>query len=177
MAELFKRSGEDILGILVASDELLLEKLFKQLQDYLIGKEEDWIKKNYVLVLHTVFKLPSCKKLQEYCIESICEDPQPLFTSKDFPSLDRIIFYELFKRVDLCIEEVVAWDSLIKWGIGQTSCLGSKNSDRTKWNDKFRPYKAIIPHYVCEEVEEFYFKGTHQNQNVTSTSWKSSNHI
>src|SRR5437016_5361161 len=108
MAELFERSSEDILGILVASDELLLEKLFNHVQDYLIGKEENWIKKNYVLVLHTVFKLPSCKKLQDYCIESICEDPQPLITSKDFPLLDRIILYELFKRVDLCIEVVVA---------------------------------------------------------------------
>jgi len=89
----------------------------------------------------------------------------------------------------LQIDEVVVWDSLIKWGIKQTPGLGSENSDRTKWNnenykalkktldqfiplirfveissteyfDKIRPYKAIIPNHIYEEVEEFYFKGT-----------------
>ena len=96
--------------------------------------------------------------------------------------------YEIFKRDDLQIEEIVAWDYLIKWGIEQTPGLGSSNSNRAKWNDnnyealkntlsrfiplirfveisadffdKVRPYKAIIPHHIYEEVAEFYYKNT-----------------
>ncbi|GBC38270.2 hypothetical protein GLOIN_2v1636747 [Rhizophagus irregularis DAOM 181602=DAOM 197198] len=186
-ADLSKQSGENILGVLVASDELLIDKLFKYVQDYLIEKQTNWVKQNFVLVLHTVFKLTSCKKLQDHCVESICADPHPFVTSKDFPSLDKDIFYELLKRDDLQIEEAVAWDSLIKWGIEQTPGLGSKNNDRTKWNnnnydalkktlsrfiplirfvdissanffDKVRPYRAVIPHHIYEEVAEFYYK-------------------
>jgi hypothetical protein len=187
--DLSKQSGEDILGVLVASDELLIEKLFNYVQDHLIEKKSVWIKLNYVLVLHTVFKLTNCEKLQDHFIESICAEPLPFFTSKDFPSLDKDILYELLKRNDLQIEEIVAWDYLIKWGIEQTPGLGSKNNNRTKWKDdnykslkrtlshfiplirfveissadfydKVRPYKAVIPEYIYEEVTEFYYKNT-----------------
>jgi hypothetical protein len=95
----------------------------------------------------------------------------------------------LLKRDDIQVDEIVVWDSLIKWGIEQTPGLGIMNNDRTKWNsinfealkktldqfiplirfmeissseyfDKVRPYKAIIPNHIFEEIEEFYFKGT-----------------
>ncbi|GBB98708.1 hypothetical protein RclHR1_00330035 [Rhizophagus clarus] len=148
--DLSKLSGVEILGVLVASDELLLEKLFNYVQDHLIAKQTVWVKQNYVLVLHTIFKL---------------------------------------SNYDLQIEETVAWDYLIKWGIEQTPGLVSKNNDKTKWNDnnyralkrtishfiplirfveispadfydKVRPYKAVIPDYIYEEITEFYYKNT-----------------
>ncbi|UZO14555.1 uncharacterized protein OCT59_006011 [Rhizophagus irregularis] len=144
--DLTKQSGEDILGLLVSSDELLIDELFNHVQDYLIEKQTSLVQKNFVLVLHTVFQLTSCKKLQDYCLESICEDPKPFISSKMFPSLDKDILFGLLKRDDLQIEEVVAWDYLIKWGIEQTPGLG------------IRPYKTIIPHHIYEELEEFYYK-------------------
>ncbi|GBC01081.1 hypothetical protein RclHR1_04060009 [Rhizophagus clarus] len=187
--DLSNQSGDNILGVLVATDELLIEKLFNYVQDHLIEKQSDWVKQNYVLVLHTVVNLPSCKNLHDYCIESICNDPKPLITSKDFPSLNKDILYGLLKRDDLRIEEIDAWDYLLKWGIEQTSDLGSENNDRTKWNDnnykalkktldrfiplirfvdisssdffdKIRPYRAVIPHNTYEEIAEFYYKNT-----------------
>ncbi|GBC38310.2 hypothetical protein GLOIN_2v1480795 [Rhizophagus irregularis DAOM 181602=DAOM 197198] len=120
-----KYSGENILELLIASDELILEELFEHIQDYLINNQTSWIQENFVLVLHTVFKLVSCKKLQDYCLESICTDPRPFITSKNFPSLDKDILYGLLKRDDMQIDEVSVWDSLIKWGIEQTPGLGT----------------------------------------------------
>ncbi|CAG8448182.1 4512_t:CDS:2 [Funneliformis mosseae] len=187
--DLTKNSGEDILGLLVASYELLLEELFKHVQNYLIEKKNLWLNQNLVLVLHTVFKLASCKKLQDYCLDSICADPLPFFTSNEFPSLEKDILHSLLKRDDLQIEESVAWDHLIKWGVNQTPCLGSSNSDRAKWDDKcyealkqtleqyiplirfldissadffdkVRPYKSVLPHQIFEEAMEFYMKQT-----------------
>jgi hypothetical protein len=187
--DLTNQTGLNILELLVASDELLLEELFINVQDYLIKEQGKWIRKNFVHVLHTVFKLERCKKLQDCCVRSICANPQPLIASKEFPSLDKDILYDLLKRDDLKIEEIVAWDYLIKWGIEQTPGLGIRKGDRTKWNnenyealkktlnqfiplirfveissndyfDKVRPYKAIIPDRIYEEIEEFYIKGT-----------------
>uniref|UniRef100_U9SQM2 Serine-enriched protein n=1 Tax=Rhizophagus irregularis (strain DAOM 181602 / DAOM 197198 / MUCL 43194) TaxID=747089 RepID=U9SQM2_RHIID len=187
--DLTKYQGKNILELLIASDELLLEELFNNVQEYLFENQKTWFQQNFVLVLHTVFKIANCKKLQDYCFEFICEDPEPFVTSEVFPSLDEDILFDLFKRDDFRIEEIIAWDCLIKWGIEQTPGLGSENNDRTKWNneeyeslketlkqfipiirfveisskdyyDKVRPYKAIIPNKIYEEIEEFYFKST-----------------
>ncbi|CAB4399506.1 unnamed protein product [Rhizophagus irregularis] len=55
---------------------------------------------------------------------------------------DKNILFGLLKRDDLQVEEeIVAWDCLIRWGIEQTPGLGT-----------------IIPHYIYEELEEFYCK-------------------
>jgi hypothetical protein len=161
--------------------------LFTHIQEYLIEEQAPWVQKNFVLVLHTVFKLTGCDKLQDYCLESICADPQPFITSKKFPSLDKDILYGLLKRDDFPVEEGIIWNCLIKWGIKQTPGLGSANSDRTKWSnsnyqalkktlnpfiplirfteftpaeyfDKIRPYKTIIPNNIYDEIEEYYFK-------------------
>ncbi|RGB25046.1 hypothetical protein C1646_747525 [Rhizophagus diaphanus] len=185
--DLTKQSGENILGLLVASDELLLEELFKHVRDYLIEKQTKWVDKNFVLVLNAVFSLDNCKKLQDYCLKSICENPLPFFSSKIFPSLNKEILFDLLERDDLQIKEIIVWDYLIKWGIEQTTGLGNKNSDRAKWNnkdydelkktlnqfiplirfteisradffDKVRPYRIIIPNHIYDEIEEFYYK-------------------
>ena len=60
--------------------------------------------------------------------------------------------YEIFKRDDLQIEEIVAWEYLIKWGIEQTPGLGSLKNNRVKWNDNnYKEYfKPIYSSYsIC----------------------------
>src|SRR5581483_7959741 len=107
-------------GLLIASDELFLKELSKRVQYQLIEKQTSWIQENFVPVLQAVSKLSCCEKLRDYCFKCICEDPKPLINSKEFTSLDKDILYSLLKRDDLQIEEIVAWDSLIRWGIAQT---------------------------------------------------------
>ncbi|PKY30573.1 hypothetical protein RhiirB3_447728 [Rhizophagus irregularis] len=181
--DLTEQSGENILNLLVASDELLLEELFIHVQNYLIIKQTNWVRENFVFVLNTVFRLDNCKRLQDYCLESICEDPLQFFSSKSFLSINKEILLGLLKRDDLQIEEVVIWE----WGIEQTPGLGYENSDRAKWNykdyetlnitlnqfipliqlagisradffDKVHPYRTIIPTHIYKEIEEFHYK-------------------
>jgi len=204
--DLTKQSGANILGLMVASDELLLEELFKYVQDHLIKEQTVWVQQNFVLVLYTVFRLDSCKELQDYCLNSICADPQQFITSKDFPSLDKDILYGLLKRDDFQVEEVVIWDYLIKWGIEQTPNLKSKIGNRAKWNDenyealkktlsrfiplirfsdissadffdKVRPYKSIIPNHIYEEIMEFYMKGILPNTTTLPPRGGGGHHI
>ncbi len=247
--DLTNQSSEDILELLIASDELLLEELFKHIQDHLIKKNTYWIKENIILVLNTVSKLANCKELQycclesiffkkntdymkknfipilnivsnlvngfpedkaydfddetdeemdmsypdwsdkKSCLESICANLLPLITLNNFPSSDNDFLFELLKRDDLQVDEIDIWDCLIKWVIEQTPGLGSKNHDKTKWNqenfealkkslgqfiplirfveispadfyDKIRPYEAVIPHHIFKDVNDFYHKGT-----------------
>jgi hypothetical protein len=171
--------------LLIATDELLLEELFTYVQDDLITNRTKWVDENFVLILNVAFRLDNYKKLQDYCLGSIYDDPLPFFSSKTFPSIQKEILFDLLKRDDLKLQEVVIWDCLIKWGIEQTPELGSENSDRKKWNDedyeelketleqfiplirfveisrtdfigKVRPYKTIIPDHIYEVIEKFH---------------------
>ena len=72
--DLTDREEADILRLMMASDELLLEELFNYVQDYLIRERSTWVQRNFVSVFHSAFKLENCKKLQDYCFEIICED-------------------------------------------------------------------------------------------------------
>ncbi|CAI2163290.1 20709_t:CDS:2 [Funneliformis geosporum] len=40
--------SEDIFGLLIASDELLLEELFNNVQDHLIKEQTHWIRQNFI---------------------------------------------------------------------------------------------------------------------------------
>ncbi|GBB98712.1 hypothetical protein RclHR1_00330039 [Rhizophagus clarus] len=183
---LTNQSGEDVLGLIVASEELLFDELFTYLQEHMIKYQRRWIQQNLVLALHTVSEISNYKNLRELCIQFILEDPQVFITSKEFLSLDENILSELLKRDDLQLEEIVIWEYLIKWGIKQT--FGLSNIDRTKWNkedyealketlnkliplirfseissddfyDKVCPFEVVIPNHIYKEVLKFYMKG------------------
>ncbi|GES81785.1 hypothetical protein GLOIN_2v1878320 [Rhizophagus clarus] len=187
--DLTKYQVENILELLVASDELLLEELFNRVQDYLIEEQTIWLEENFYLVHHSIFKLSCCEKLQNHCLESICMNPQPFFTSNDYHLLDENILYGLFKRDDLNVKEIDIFDFLIKWGVKQAPGLGNENSDKNRWSNsnyeslketlnqliplvrfieisatdyfvKVRPYKEIIPNEIYNEVKEYFIKGT-----------------
>ncbi|RGB41559.1 hypothetical protein C1646_793802 [Rhizophagus diaphanus] len=175
--DLTEQKSEDILELLVASDEMLFEELFEHLQDYLINKREAWIKNNYVLVLNSIYNLVSCKELQWVCFDFICANVGNFIISKNFLSLNKDSLYRLFELDNFHIQEIVAWDSLIEWGIKQMSKNNhNKNYESLKnmledfipfikftkitsedFYHKVRPYKYVIPNDIYEEVIAYYF--------------------
>ncbi|CAG8500609.1 17617_t:CDS:2 [Acaulospora colombiana] len=192
LLDLNKVSSFDILSLLVASDELLLEELFQHVQSHLIKKESAWIKQNFVTILHTIFRLVSCKELKDYCLELICDNPKPLFDSENFPSLDKDIFLQLIKRDELNFEEVDIWEHLIKWGIYQTPGI-EELTDKTKLSEKnfkelkktvnpfipyirfyeisskdffnkVRPFRNVLPSILFEDVMSFLMAKTEPTQ-------------
>ncbi|CAG8822019.1 19588_t:CDS:2, partial [Dentiscutata erythropus] len=179
--DLTSQSSSNILALLVACDELMLEKLVDHVQKHLINRESSWLQKNFIFALHTVLKLQSCKAVQEYIIMIICEDPKPFFELKDFPTLDKDILLSLVKRNDLGIEEIDLWNYLVKWGSAQIITSKAKSKDVTKWDEKdfallkksldqfmphirfheissrevyyhVRPYKKAIPENIYEDL-------------------------
>ncbi|PKY15744.1 BTB-domain-containing protein [Rhizophagus irregularis] len=184
--DLKEKDISDVLNLLVASDELLIDELVTFIQNYLIENQIEWLINNYVKVIHTIFKLESCKHLLDYCLESICNDPEPFFNSPEFLTLEKNILLELIKRDDLQIDEIESWNNIIKWGIAQTSELDNKNiTDLDKWNkedfislkntldpfithirffdisskdfhNKIRPIKKVLPKTLFEDILSFY---------------------
>ncbi|CAB5329971.1 unnamed protein product [Rhizophagus irregularis] len=140
--DLTKQLCEDILELLIASDELLLEELVEYLQEYLIQQQKNWVQQNSVFILN---KFASYKKLQDYCLESACEDSQPFITSKNSLLLDKDILYSILERNDLQIKEIDAWNYLIKWGIEQTP--GLENTHNMKISRVINSSKAILDYY------------------------------
>src|SRR3954452_10612474 len=131
VCDLREQAGSDILDLLVTSDELLIEELVVFVQKYLIEKQTEWLRQNFVEVLHAVFPLINCKQLYDYCLDSICDNPEPFFKSENFLTLEKDIFLELLKRKDLLIDEIELWNHLIEWGITQTSEL--TGNDLNTW--------------------------------------------
>ena len=71
------------------------------------------LKINYIEVLHTIYLLPKCVKLKDYCLNSICDSPKPFFISTNFPTLEEDILLDLLKWDDLTMEKIDVWNSLI----------------------------------------------------------------
>ncbi|RGB26129.1 hypothetical protein C1646_770820 [Rhizophagus diaphanus] len=194
--DLRKHVVSDILELLIASDELLIEELVTFAQNYLIENQNEWLQNNFFKVLNTAYIFESCKQLQDYCLESIFEDPELFFDSPEFLSLEKNILLGLFKRDDLLIDEIVLWNYLIRWGIAQTSELRGKNiTDLNKWNEenflnlknalnpfilhirffdisskdfhsKIWPYKEVLPEMLFEEIVSFHLANIKPEKNI-----------
>ncbi|EXX57433.1 BTB/POZ protein [Rhizophagus irregularis DAOM 181602=DAOM 197198] len=185
--DLREKTNTDILNLLIASDELLMQELITCVQKYLVENEAKWLQDNFAKILHTVFQFESCKQLQDYCLESICEDSEPFLNSSKFPTLEKNILLGLLKRDDLTMDEIELWDNLIRWGIAQNSELNGKNiTNLNRWNkkdflilkntldpfishiryfnissedfhSKIWPFKRVLPEALFENIISFYF--------------------
>jgi len=175
----------DIFNLLVASDELLLEELIEFIEKYMIEELDGWLQRNLVKVLHKLFQLESCKNLQNYCLECICEDPVPFFKLYNFPTLEKNILLGLVKG-DLQIDEIDLWDHLIRWGIAQNWELEeTRMINPSSWHEedflvlkgtlkpfipyirffeisskdfhnKIRPFMKVLPEELFEEIVAFH---------------------
>ncbi|CAI2173866.1 19714_t:CDS:2 [Funneliformis geosporum] len=182
--EMEQQKGKDLLKLLVAADELLLNELHETIQDYFLIHKTDWIQQNFALVHKTVFQLELSKELQEFCLIIICEEPQLIFKSKDFTNLEEETLISLLGRSDMNMEEVVIWDHVLEWGIAQNPEL---TIDISKWKNedfallketlenlipyirffimnsaefynKVRPFKKILPKDLYEDLKRFHLK-------------------
>ncbi|KAG9296960.1 hypothetical protein G9A89_003674 [Geosiphon pyriformis] len=174
----------DILELLVAADELILEELVEHVQHHLINNEPQWLLQNFVQVMHEVFSLQACKTFQDHCIDAICSDPQSFFSSDEFTSVEKDILLALLQRNDLEMEEVDLWNHVIRWGAAQTQDLenwcGQWNEDGfsklhdiledfipllrffemspAEFYDHVRPYKPLLPKELYEDLVRSHYK-------------------
>ncbi|PKY48277.1 BTB-domain-containing protein [Rhizophagus irregularis] len=119
--DLEQQENTEIIKILVASDELILEELIEHIQEYLINEQSSWLQENVLYVLRKLLGQETCKVLRNHCLEIICRDPQIIFDPRIFDLLDKNILLMLITRDDLAIDEIKIWQRLIQWGCTRIS--------------------------------------------------------
>ncbi|GBB85426.1 hypothetical protein RclHR1_11970002 [Rhizophagus clarus] len=129
--DLSKLQGPEILKLLMAVDELKIQTLILCIQEYLIKHQHEFLQKNPTEILETVYQHEAFTDLWNYCLEEICTKPDILFNSNKFVNLKAPLLELLLKRDDLLLDEIIIWNSLIKWCLSQHPTI---QQDVKKWN-------------------------------------------
>src|SRR5439155_13397432 len=150
----------DVLKLLIAVDELNIQPLISHIQEYLIEHQKEFLHQNPTGILETVHQHETFTDLWNFFLEIICEEPKILFNSDKFINLKAPLLELLLKREDLNVDEVVIWESLLKW------CFAQQNmkNDPTQWSkeDTARLERALyrfilfIRFYDIEPTDFFY---------------------
>jgi hypothetical protein len=121
LVNLDKQNGAKVLRLLMASDELNLQKLSDHIQTYLIDNQAEYLKNDPVDVLQIVFRYEGCKDLRNFCLDTICDNPKILFESPKFTSLDKDLIILFLKKNELEMEEIEIWEFILKWALERMS--------------------------------------------------------
>ncbi|CAG8505636.1 3593_t:CDS:2 [Ambispora leptoticha] len=106
-----------------------------------------WVQQNLVKIMHTVSLHASFKRLKEYCDKIISEEPHMIFKTGDFLSLEESRLVSLLKLENIAMDEIEIWDSIIKWGIINTSTLGQQHI--SKWTlQNFTALEKTLHHCI-----------------------------
>ncbi|CAG8538055.1 9613_t:CDS:2 [Ambispora leptoticha] len=96
--------------------------------------------------MHTVSLHESFKRLNEYCLKTISEQPHIIFEASDFLSLEESVLVSMLKCDDLAMDEIEIWNSIIKWGKGNTLNLPKRPVMEWKSED-FAALKKTLHHW------------------------------
>ncbi|RIA92651.1 hypothetical protein C1645_874611 [Glomus cerebriforme] len=127
--DLDKWKGIEILKYFVASDELNLKNLCDYIEGYIIEKQANFFNENPNEVLQTIFHYESLTSLKDFYLKLICDNPEVLFESRTFLTIDKSILILLIQRDDLNMKEYEIWSYVLKWGIAQMSEI----NDLSNW--------------------------------------------
>ncbi|GES87979.1 hypothetical protein GLOIN_2v851760 [Rhizophagus clarus] len=124
--------GSELLKLLMAADELNIQTLIPCIQDYLIKHQREFLQQqNFIEILDSIYQHESFKDLWNFYLEKFCEEPETLFKSEKFINLKAPLLELILKRDDLNLDEIIIWDSLIKWCLAQHSNI---SQDVKKWS-------------------------------------------
>ncbi|GBC18851.2 BTB/POZ protein [Rhizophagus irregularis DAOM 181602=DAOM 197198] len=119
--ELDKQKGLDILKYLVASDEICFGNLQNYIESYIIEKQEKFLNEDPTEVLQTILHYESLTSIKNFYLQLICDNPEVLFESSTFLTIDKTILISIVKRDDLYMNEYNIWEYILEWGIAQMS--------------------------------------------------------
>jgi hypothetical protein len=146
---------------MIASDELKLSQLVKYIEDSLIENHK-LLQNDQFEILEMICYNKSLNNVKEFCLKSICFEPEDLFSSSKFVNLPAPLLEIILKRDDLNLIEIKIWDYLIKWGLEQEKTL---DEDVSKWNqDNFNTFEKVIHKFMSLirfydiSSEDYFFK-------------------
>jgi hypothetical protein len=179
--DLTKLQGPEVLKLLVAVDELGFQPLISCIQEYLTNNKSDFLHNNPIEILEIVYQHEKFTDLWNFCLDKICENPESLINSDKFINLKAPLLELLLKRDDFALDEIIIWESLIRWGLAQNPTIPQ---DVKKWNKeqitimerilhrfipvmrfyhipsdvffyRVLPYKKLLPKQLVYEITEY----------------------
>ncbi|EXX73781.1 hypothetical protein RirG_057280 [Rhizophagus irregularis DAOM 197198w] len=140
------KAGTELLDFMIISDEMMLKKLTKLTEDFIVKNQQQFLQNDPVGILQIVYYCKPLINLQEFCLEKICSKPEILFKSDKFIQLPAPLLEIILKRDDLNLKEIEIWENLIKWGLAQEKTL---NQDVSKWSkDDINILKRILYKFI-----------------------------
>ncbi|CAG8488074.1 24694_t:CDS:1, partial [Gigaspora rosea] len=115
--------NEVILELLVAADELLIQRLIDFVQEFLIKNSNKVLQQELVRMLHFIDHNDKFDELREAYLDAICENPNLLFESDEFLTLEEDTLKLILKCDNLTMKENVIWKQLVRWGNAQRTML------------------------------------------------------
>src|SRR6266498_1260365 len=129
--DLTKLQSHEILNLLLSLDEFELQPLVTYIQETLIKNHADFIIKKICEIVELTYQKKFLNKLWDFCIQEICHDPDYLFESTKFLTLNPSILEIILKRDDFFVNnEITIWEILLKWACGQNPII---QQDINKW--------------------------------------------
>ncbi|POG69228.1 hypothetical protein GLOIN_2v1877698 [Rhizophagus irregularis DAOM 181602=DAOM 197198] len=139
-----EQDTSNIIKIMKAADDLLLQEIVDYLQRYLIENKFEWMEQNFELIHQTSFQSNYLLELQQFCTDLMAKCPDRYFTSLNFTSLSEKSLTQLIKRDDLQMKEIEVWEYVLKWGLAQNKSL---ILDPNTWSDNdFKTMENTLQH-------------------------------
>ncbi|RHZ62384.1 hypothetical protein Glove_340g71 [Diversispora epigaea] len=152
--------GTEIVKILNAADELGLIKFIEFIQEFLIMNKIKILHQDPTIICPIAHQGP--ENLTKIYLETICHNPEILFESDKFFSIEEDVIILILKSDELAMDEIKIWNCLIKWGIEQTPKL--KNDPKKLTDQDFitleKRLHNCIPLIRFRQIstENFYLK-------------------
>jgi hypothetical protein len=119
------------MDLLIIVDEFKIQILIRFIQEYLIKNYKEFLRQNRVRILDYFYQNESVTDLWNHCFGSICDEIEIFFNSDKFFDLSENLLELLLERDDLSSNEIVIWESLIKWCLAKNPSI---SNDVEKWN-------------------------------------------
>src|SRR5437773_11030281 len=108
--DLTKLQSRETLNLLLPLDEFKLQPLVTYIQETLIKNHEDFIIKNILEIVELTYQKKFFNKLWDFCIQEICCNPDHLFESTKFLTLNPAILEIILKQDYFNIDnEIIIW--------------------------------------------------------------------
>src|SRR6266480_7172187 len=76
--ELFQLEASELIPLLIAADELALDRIVNYIQEYLIKHHEKYLKNDSIGILQKICQYETFTELIDHCLEIICLEPKIL---------------------------------------------------------------------------------------------------
>ncbi|KAF0449311.1 kelch-like protein 17 [Gigaspora margarita] len=103
---------------------------------------EDFLRQDLIKLLNFIIRREAFDEFRKISFEIICKDPDLLFNSDEFPTLEKDVLVWILNYDDLDMKESEIWKRLIKWRIAKHSTF---QNDMTKFTlEDFKTLKETL---------------------------------